>query len=461
MYKQNNLSQGNVVKQLILFALPFIISNLIQSFYNVADMIVVGWFSGPVSMSGVNIGGQVTFLMTNLAVGINTGATVLIAQAVGANKTKQLQKIIGTLFTSLFIFAIIMSMLMLVFHTEILRLIRTPEESFKDASHFLNITALGTIFIFGYNALSAVMRGMGDSKNPLYFIAISCFTNIALDFLLVGALHMGAVGAGTATVISQGLSMLLCIIYLIRKKFVFNFHIRSFGIDINQLRAILKLGIPISIQNIIANISFLFITALVNSYGVTVSAAVGAVGKYNSFAILPVIAMNAAISSMCAQNLGAGLEDRAKKTCFVGLIISMVMSYSIFILTLLFPEQILGVFSNDKELIHVGVIYLRAFSIDYCLVPFYFSLNGLFIGAGHSTFSLFTNIMAAIVVRMPVAYFLSHNMGLGLFGVGLAVPAATLSAALLNVWFLLSGRWKTKTIHFKEQPEGRDTCCEN
>lgn len=387
-YKQKNLSQGNVVKQLIFFALPFILSNLIQTFYSVADMIVVGQFSGTVSMSGVNIGGQVTLLMTNLAVGINTGATVLIAQSIGAEKLKRL-----------------------------------------------------------YNALSAIMRGMGDSKSPLYFITIACFTNVVLDLLFVGGFHMGAVGAGIATVISQAFSVLLCVVYLVKRKFIFDFHIRSFGIDIIQLRAILKLGIPISVQNLIGNVSFLFITSLVNSYGVTASAAVGAVGKYNGFAILPAIAMNAAISTMCAQNFGAGREDRAKKTCLAGMIISIMISYTIFIFTALFPEEILGLFTKDRELIHVGVEYLRAFSIDYFLVPFAFSMNGLFIGAGHTTYSLFTNIMSGIIVRMPMAFLFSSVFGLGLFGVGLAVPSATLCSIVLNLWFLLSGRWKMRTIH--------------
>lgn len=446
MYKQKNLSQGNVVKQLMVFALPFIISNVIQSLYNVVDMIVVGQFSGTVSMSGVNIGGQITFLMINLAVGISTGASILIAQSVGAENIKQIHKVIGTLLTSLFFFAILMSVLMLTFHKEILELIKTPSESFQDASDFLNITALGTIFIFGYNAMSAIMRGMGDSKNPLYFIAIACFTNVVLDLLFVGVFQMGAIGAAIATVISQAFSMSLCIIYLVKRKFVFDFRIRSFKIDIFQLKQILKIGIPISVQNLIANISFLFITALVNSYGVTASAAVGAVGKYNGFAILPAIAMNAAISTMCAQNFGAGREDRAKKTCFWGLIISIIMSYSIGIITYLFPKEILSVFTRDEEMIRVGIVYLRAFCIDYCLVPFYFSLNGLFIGAGHTTFSLFTNIMSGIIVRMPMAYLFSTILDLGLFGVGLAIPCATLSAILLNLWFYFTGRWK-RNIH--------------
>lgn len=458
MYKQKNLAQGNVVKQLIIFALPFILSNLIQTLYSVADMIVVGQFSGTVSMSGVNIGGQVTVIMTQFAVGLNTGATVLIAQSIGAEKYKQLHRIIGTLLTALFILAIIMTVLMLVLHTSILKVINTPAESFQDASNYLIITALGTIFIFGYNALSAIMRGMGDSRTPLYFIAIACLTNVVLDLLFVGGLHMGAIGAGIATVISQAFSVILCVFYLVKHKFVFDFNIHSFGIDMVQLKAILKLGIPISVQNLIGSVSFMFITSLVNSYGVTASAAVGAVGKYNGFAILPVIAMNAAISTMCAQSLGAGNEDRAKKTCLTGLIISIIISYSFFVFTRLFPEEILSVFTKDKDIIPVGVIYLKAFSIDYCLVAFAFSMNGLFIGAGHSTYSLFTNIMSGIIVRMPMAYLYSEIFGLGLYGVGLAVPSATFCSIVLNLWFLLSGRWKKRTIDFHEQPETEETC---
>lgn len=453
MYKQNNLSKGNVVKQLVLFALPFIISNLIQTLYSVADMIVVGRYNGTVSMSGVNIGGQVTMIMTNLAVGVSAGATVLIAQSVGAEKTKRLQNIIGTLMSSLLILAVIMTVIMLAFQGPILRLIKTPAESFREASSYLVVTALGTIFIFGYNALSAVMRGMGDSRSPLYFVTIACLTNIVLDLLFVGVLHQGAIGAGIATVISQGLSMVLCIVYLIKRKFVFDFKLSSFRIDKVELRAILKLGVPISVQNLISNLSFLFMTALVNSIGVTASAAVGAVGKYNGFAILPAIAMNAAISTMCAQNMGAGREDRAKKTCLTGMIISITISYLIFIFTRIFPAEILGMYAEDEELIRVGLPYLSAFSIDYLLVPFAFSMNGLFIGAGHTTYSLFSNILAGIIIRMPMAYLFCVVLDMGLFGVGLAVPCATLSSIILNLWFLLSGRWKKRTIHFQEQEE--------
>ncbi len=451
MYKHNNLTKGDVVKQLIVFAFPFIISNLIQTFYSVADMVIVGKFDGTVCMSGVNIGGQVTMILTNLAVGLSAGATVLIAQSVGAGKTKQMQKIIGTLFSSLTITALIMTVFMLAMHDQILRLIQTPQESFGEASSYLIVTAIGTIFIFGYNALSSIMRGMGDSKRPLYFVAIACVANIVLDLLLVGGFKMGAAGAGIATIISQALSMFLCIIYLIRKKFVFDFKLRSFLIDKIQLREILKLGLPISVQNLTANLSFLVLTTIVNTIGVTASAAVGAVGKYNGFAILPAFAMNAAISTMCAQNLGAGREDRAKKTFLTGMIISCVISYMIFLFTALLPTEILGMFADDNEMVLAGLPYLRAFSFDYLLVPIAFSMNGLFVGAGHTSYSLFSSVLSSIIVRAPMAFILCNVAGLGLFGVGLSVPLATICSILLNLWFYFSGRWRIRKINFEEK----------
>lgn len=450
MYEQKNLAKGNVAKQLIIFAIPFIISNIIQTLYSVADMVIVGQFNGTASMSGVNIGGQVTMLILNVAIGISTGGTIMIAQSVGAEKTGKLQKIIGTLLTSLMIAAVILTVLMLLLKDPILRVIHTPEESFSEASVYLMITALGTVFIFGYNALSAIMRGMGDSKSPLYFVTVACVANIGLDLLLVGVFHQGAMGAAVATIISQALSMILCVIYLRRKKFVFDFNLKSFGIDMGQLKSILKLGIPLTIQNLISNLSFLFMTMLVNYMGVTASAAVGAVGKYNGFAILPAIAMNAAISAMVAQNIGAEREDRAIKTMLTGMGLAYMISIPIFILTTAAPQTVLRMFSTDAELIAVGVPYLRAFSIDYLLVPVAFCLIGFFIGTGHTTFSLFSNIMSAIVIRIPMAYLLSNVAGMGLPGVGLAVPLASATTIVLGLLFFFSGRWRRRTVRIEE-----------
>lgn len=201
---EKNLSQGSVVKQLILFSLPFLISNIIQSIYSVADMIIVGQFAGTVSMSGVNIGGQVTFLITNMIIGLTVGATVMIGQYLGAGDRKALSETIGTLFTTILILAAVITVAMLFLQTPILKLIQTPAESFSEAKDYFFVTMLGTVFIFAYNALSAVMRGMGDSKNPLIFVTIACVVNIVLDYILVAKFYMGAMGAAVATVISQG-----------------------------------------------------------------------------------------------------------------------------------------------------------------------------------------------------------------------------------------------------------------
>ncbi len=450
MYEQKNLAKGNVAKQLIIFAIPFIISNIIQTLYSVADMVIVGQFNGTASMSGVNIGGQVTMLVLNVAIGISTGGTIMIAQSVGAEKTKKLEKIIGTLLTSLMVTAVVLTAFMLVLKEPILRMIHTPEESFSEANVYLMVTALGTVFIFGYNALSAIMRGMGDSKSPLYFVTIACITNIVLDLLLVGGFRQGALGAAVATIISQALSMILCVIYLRKRKFVFDFNIKSFRIDMEQMKNILKLGIPLTIQNLISNLSFLFMTMLVNVMGVTASAAVGAVGKYNGFAILPAIAMNAAISAMVAQNIGARREDRAIKTMLTGMGLAYAISIPIFILTAIFPGEVLRMFAPDPELVAIGVPYLRIFSIDYLVVPVAFSLIGFFVGTGHTTFSLFSNIMSALVIRIPMAYLLSDVAGMGLPGVGLAVPLASVTTVVLGALFFFSGRWRRRTVNIEE-----------
>ncbi|MEN6316815.1 MAG: MATE family efflux transporter [Clostridiaceae bacterium] len=443
---ENNLSQGNVVKQLLAFSYPFLLSNLIQSFYSVADMIIVGRFSGTISMSGVNIGSQVTFLITNMVFGLSVGATVLIAQYLGAGKKTDLKETIGTLFTSLFVLAIVLTVLIIAIEDPILQLIKTPAESYPEAKSYFFVTMLGTIFIFGYNALSAVMRGMGDSKNPLIFVTIACLVNVAFDLLLVAVFDMGAAGAAIATVASQAISMILCIIYLKRNDFVFDFKLSSFGFHKERLKLLLKIGIPTSIQNVATSFSFLFLTALVNSIGVIASAAVGAVGKLNGFAILPAIAMSSSISAMSAQNIGAGEEKRATRTMKVGMLIAIIISSIIFVLVRFFPEIMLSAFSDDEEMIAQGVTYIKSFSFDYLIVPFVFSLNGLFIGSGHTTFSLINGVLSSLLIRIPASYIFGMALGYGLLGVGLGAPIASFLSLILGIWFYLSGRWKKAVI---------------
>jgi putative MATE family efflux protein len=443
----NNLSEGKVVTKLIRFALPFLATNLVQSCYNVADMLIVGNFSGTAGMSGVNIGGQVTMILTFLVIGLSMGGTVLIGQYVGAGKREALQKVTATLITILLIMALGLTLLMLVLKGPILRLIKTPVESYAESDRYLTITVAGLVFIFGYNAFSAILRGMGDSKHPFYFVLIACITNVILDLLFVAVFHWSAFGAALATIISQALSMVLCIVYMKRNEFQFDFKRSSFKIDRESLALIFKIGLPTCIQNGVVSISFLFITGIVNMVGgVSASAAVGAVSKFNSFGIMPTQAMSASISAMSAQNIGANRMDRAVQACRIGIAISVVITGIIFALVWIFPARIMMIFGDDPEMIEMGVSFLRAFSTEFLIIPFFFCINGFLIGGGHTLFTLITSIISSVVLRVPVCYIFGVVLGWGIFGVGLGYPAAVGGSFLLVIGFLLSGRWKHNAV---------------
>ena len=446
---ENNLSEGSVFKKLVIFALPFLAANVVQSLYNVADMLIVGQFASANSMSGVNIGGQITFVLTMIVVGLCVGATVLIGQYVGRGDKEALKRVTSTIMSVLFIASILVTIAALIFRNDILSLIKTPADSYAESLSYMTVTVAGLIFIFGYNALSAIMRGMGDSRRPFYFVTVACVTNIVLDLIFVAVLHWGAFGAALATVISQALSMFLCIAYMIANGFHFDFRPKSFRIYKDQLKLIFKVGLPTSVQNAITSISFLFLTAVVNMMSgdsSIPSAAVGAVSKYNSFAFMPVIAMSASISAMSAQNIGAGRLERAVKACKIGLCFSVPLMYAFFGLTQLFPEGILSIFSGDPALIEAGVTYIRVFAFDFLIVPFIFCINGLLIGGGHTLFTLLVSILSSVLLRVPVCYLFGITLDMGLFGVGLGAPVASAGSLIAIVVFLLTGRWKHNAI---------------
>ncbi|MCL2478052.1 MAG: MATE family efflux transporter [Treponema sp.] len=444
----NDLSQGNVLSKLVFFSLPFLASNFIQSFYTVADMLIVGQFCGTDSMSAVNIGSQVTFILTNTIIGLSMGGTVLIGQYMGAGNKTGLKQVITTLITMLVLLSVVITIIMFFLREPILRLIQTPPESYDEANRFLSVTLTGIIFIFGYNALAAILRGMGNSKQPLYFITISCVTNVILDMILVAGFKMGAFGAALATVTSQALSVFLCIQYMIKNSFQFDFRLRSFKIHMEQLKLIFKIGLPTCIQNSITSISFTFITAMVNVVGgVSASAGVGAAGKFNSFAFMPTQAMSASISAISAQNYGANRVDRAVHATIIGTIFSVIVTYTFFVLIMLFPEPVLRLFGSDPAMIEDGILYIHSSAFDFLFIPFVFCINGFLIGGGHTFFTLINSIMSAILLRVPVCYILGVTMNWGLRGVGFGIPAASAGVLVMIIIFLFTGRWKQNIIH--------------
>jgi putative MATE family efflux protein len=443
---ENDLSQGRVFTKLVLFALPFLASNIVQSFYNVADMLIVGNFAGSdgtISMSGVNIGGQITFILTNVVIGLCMGATVLIGQYVGSGNRTGLKRVTATIITLLLVIAVFITVVMLIFKGPVLRLIQTPPEAFAESDRYLTVTVIGVVFIFGYNALAGILRGMGNSKQPFYFVLIACVVNIALDLVFVAVFHWDAFGAALATVISQALSMFLCIVYMVKHGFQFDFKLSSFRIYGDQLAHIIKIGLPTCIQNGVISFSFLFLTAIVNVVGgVSASAAVGAVGKFNSFAFMPTMAISASIAAMAAQNIGAGRLDRAVQAARIGTVFSAGVTYAFFVLVQAFPAPILRLFGDDPAMIRDGVTYLRSFSFDFLIIPFVFCINGFLIGGGHTMFTLLNSLLSSVLLRVPVCYFLGVSAGWGLFGVGLGAPAASAGTLLLIAGYLVSGKWR-------------------
>ena len=457
---QRDFTQGPIAKGMITFSMPFLLSNILQALYGAVDMWVVGNYSSPdptISaqiLSGVNIGSQITHLVAMMVSGLTVSGTVMVGQYIGARKQKDASETVGTMFSLMALVGVALMAIMMLLADPILRLLDTPPEAFEHAKTYLMICLSGTLFIFGYNAISSIQRGLGDSIRPLIFVGIACAVNVALDLWLVKGLGMGAAGAAWATVIAQAISLILAALYLSRSKFIFDFKWRSFRIQKEKMKLMVKLGIPSSVQSIIVNVSFLVMTRLVNGIGgATASAAVGVVGKFNSFAILPAVAMSSAVSAFAAQNIGANQYDRARKSLTVGIVIAMTISVIVFAAVQLFPEPIIGVFSPNEEVIRCGVEYMRTFSFDYLLVPLQFCLNGLVMGAGHTKFTLLSSSMSSLLLRIPVAILFGSVLGWGLMGVGLAGPAATLAGVALTGWFVFSGRWKKDKTGIRREQE--------
>ena len=437
---QRDFTTGSVTRHLVRFALPYLAANLLQTLYSVADMIIVSWFCGTNSMSGVNIGGQITNILMMLVSGLTVGGTVLVGQYFGAKQPDEVQRTIGTMLSLLTALGTGLMVIMMLLSNTMLRLLNTPQESFSEARSYLDISLWGTLCVFWYNALSSIQRGLGDSKRPLIFVGIACAINVGLDAWMVGHLKMGAAGAALATIISQGISVVLCVTYLATHDFVFRFRLRNFRIHADKVRLLFKIGLPSSVQSVLVNISFLILTSITNSFGVEASAAVAVCGKFNSFGIMPAQSISSSVSSLAAQNIGAGRYDRAREALWSGIRLAFAIGVAVFAFTQLFPQLVLQLFNAEDAVIDYGVRYLRAFCFDYLLVPFAFCINGLMLGAGHSRFTLFNSVLSSLLLRIPVAMLLSRT-DMGLAGVGVAAPAATLASVIVGFVYLRSNRW--------------------
>ena len=438
----SNLTEGSIGRRLITFAIPYLIANFVQALYGAVDMAVVGWFTNSAGISAVSVGSQVMQIVTSMVSGLTMGGTILIAQYFGAKLEKDTKETISTMLTMFAAAGVGFTAVMFLCAPWVLSLLQTPPEAFEQALSYVRIASCGILFIFGYNAISAMLRGLGDSKSPLLFISIACLTNIALDLLMVGGMGMGPAGAALATILSQAVSMCLAILYLTRRDFIFDFKLQSFRMYKDKALKLLKIGLPVSLQESMVSVSFLFIAAIVNSLGVITSAAVGIAGKFTNFAMLPATAFSGAISALTAQNMGAGQPDRAKKSLLIAISMALGCGFFFFLWVQLAPQSVLHIFKADPQVTAAGIAYMRTFSIDYLLVAFVFCMNGFFNGCGRTVFSMANGLFSTLMVRVPLAYFLSRYIPGSLSGIGLAAPLASSTSLIFGLIYLKMGRWK-------------------
>ena len=378
MAEQQNLTQGNLVQTLLLFALPYIAANFLQALYGAADLVIVGKFCDSSVVSAVATGSQLLQTLIFFITGLTVSATVLIGKAFGSKQFENIVKIINTMTICFFFAAIVLSIFIVFFDNKLLSLLNTPLESFDDTKSYVFVCSVGLIFVFAYNAISAILRGLGNSIAPMYFVAISCAINIIADIILVGKYNMGAQGAAIATVFSQAISVLIGCIYLRNGNFVFKFKFRGVKFDIETAKELFKIGLPLSLQDTLIPLSFLFLFSIANSMGVAASAAYGSVTRLNAFLMLPAGSFAMALTALTAQNLGAGNIQRAVDALKLSMLFAFVFGFVFFLWQQFYPKSAIAIFTTDKDVLDAGALYLKSFSYDYLLVPFVFCLNGFF-----------------------------------------------------------------------------------
>ena len=441
-----SLTEGPLRPTLLRFTLPFVAASLLQYLYGAADLIIVGQFADAAGMAAVNTGCQVMQTVTGLVLGLATGGTVLIGQYAGARHAEDVSRTIGTMFTFFTLLAVALTAVLTLSTGLVVDLMGVPPEAVGPARQYFFICACGTVFITGYNMVSAILRGLGDSKRPMLFVLIACVLNVFGDLLLVGVFGLGAAGAALATVGAQGVSLVLSVLVLRRQDFPFDFKRSSFRFWPGKTGKLVKLGGPVSLQNVLVELSFLLITASVNHLGLAQAAAVGVTERIISFCMLAPIAFQSSISAMTAQNIGAGRPDRARQSLSFGLMCSLVFGAVVLVLLQLFPEPAARMFTADAQVIRHGAQYLRSYSLDCVLVAFVFCLNGFFSGCGRTGFTMVNCLCATFLVRVPMVMFIAALPGVTMFQIGLAAPAASLLQIVLQLVYLKLGRWETGSL---------------
>ena len=445
MKETQNFTKGNILTSLVRFALPVLAALFLQTMYGAVDMLVVGQFATAADVSAVSTGSWLMQLITSFVVGIAMGTTVLLGRRLGEGKPEEAGKIIGASIVLFTIIGVVITFFMELCAVPVAQIMRTPIEAFDATVLYVRICSAGSVFIVAYNVLGSIFRGIGDSRMPLVTVAIACVFNIAGDFLLVGVFGMATAGAAIATVLAQALSVIISVLIIRRQKLPFTFRRTDIVFDRHRMESGFRRGLPIAFQNLLVSISFLAITAIVNSLGVIPSAGVGVAEKLCGFIMLVPSAFNQSMSAFVAQNMGAGRMDRAKRALLCGIGMSLVVGVFMAWLSFFHGDLLAGLFARDEAVIAAAADYLKAYAIDCLLVSVMFCMIGYFNGCGKTLFVMLQGIAGAFGVRIPVSLIMSRIKPVSLFKVGLATPCSSVVQIILCVgYFLLLYRRKPK-----------------
>lgn len=433
---KNNFTEGNILKKLSLFMLPVLGALILQAAYGAVDLLVVGRFGSTAGLSAVSTGSQlmnlVTFMVTQLAM----GATVLIARYLGEKKPERIGAVLGGTTVVFAILATVLFVLLVFFAHPIAVLMQAPSEALGLTTRYVRICGMGIFFIVAYNMLAAIFRGLGDSKSPLLFVLVACLINIAGDLLFVAGFKMDAAGAAIATVMAQAVSVVLAIVILLKKDLPFTLKKSDFRLN-PQCRKFLQVGLPLALQEVLTQASFLALCAFVNRLGLTASSGYGVASKIVSFAMLIPSALMQSMASFVAQNVGASKPKRAKQAMFTGMGIGLVFGCAVFALVMLKGDVLAGIFSTDAEVVQKGFEYLKGFAPETILTAILFSMLGYFNGNNKTVFVMIQGLVQTLLVRLPMSYFMSIQPNASLTKIGLAAPVSTLVGVLLNTAFYL------------------------
>ena len=446
-----DFTKGNEAKLILRFSVPLVIGNIFQNLYNIVDSVIVGNYLGKEALGAVGASFPIIFALISMVIGVGSGASTVVSQYFGAKQMNEVRRTIDTIFIFFLISSLFVTAVGISLSEEIFRLINLPEEMMVQAVTYLNIYILGMFFFFGFNGITSILRGLGDSKTPLYFMIISTINNVLLDLLFVVVFKWGIEGVALATVISQAGAFLTAIWYLNKKHPIIKLSFRKYVFDRQIFKSCVRIGLPTGFQQSFVALGMMAIMGIVNTFGTNAVAAYTAAMRIDSFAKMPAMNFSSALSTFVGQNLGAFREDRAKKGLKVTILFSLGYSLFISILIIILGKYIIRIFTPDPGVIAIGQDYLIIVSSFYLLFSLMFAFTGFLRGSGATLIPMLATLLSLYIFRIPMAFLLSGKIGVN--GIWWAEPTAWLAGMIILIIYYMSGKWRGKGVIKSVSPD--------